>query len=197
MTKTKFIPRQKESQERVRVKPPTAKPNLYKLDFNARLQIHKLSLDLPIVPYFMIGPDGLAKIQQTTKTEFKGQSDTINGRVNNFIKGKETRQMNHKVTLNQQYQLRGQVGIDDYVKYVVDLHNNLMSMSQALNSITAEPKVPNKPTPEEFGWIGTEESSGELGKWTIEGGEAEYNKALAYFEEKENYNVRVSNLETL
>lgn len=197
MTKTKMFferePRPKKNAERIRIKPPTKKNNNYPLTFEVRSQIHKLSLDLPQVPYFMIGPDGTAKIQQTTKTEFKGQSGMAGKRVNNFVKGKETRQMNHKVTLNQQYQLRGQAGIDDYVKYVVDLHNNLMSMSQALNNITEEPKVvgaslestdvlPDMPEPTNYGFQPNADNTGWI--WAVEGGEQSYNKAMAEYEER-------------
>ncbi len=193
--KKKFIPKVKEKTEKVKIKPrvPNGSVNNHKFTFEIRVLIHKLSTELPPVPFFIMN-NGKAVIQLCTKVKYlkTEHSKEHEGKlVNHFQKGKETRMMNHKVNLNSQYQRYGEQGINDYVAYVKDLNAQLAAMQQRVDAAVEakkeemEPvvKILKKPELSEFGY--RRDLPSETGAWEVEGGEQAYNSAMADYEEQQ------------
>ncbi len=197
-TKPKFIPRVKESVKRIKQKPPTQKVNKFKLSPEISHQIDELCRILPQVPFFIMD-NGKAKIQQQSRGKLVSGADllrenplaTVNKapviRNQNYRQHtKVTRLMNHKVTLNQQYQQLGQKGIEDYVKYVIDLDKNLQALYQQVNEKANKPQIVQhnkEPKATDFGYV--EGSLEQQAGWTIEGGEQAFYSALADWEKSE------------
>ena len=201
-----WIPTKKQSAEKVKIKPPTQKKVLHKIDFPTRVLIHRLSEELPQVPFFIM-KDNKAMVQKIATgkrisgaelleqdKDAKVAGEPVNYKKEYIQRGSNIRMMNHKVSLNSQYQLLGQQGIDSYVAYVNDLATQLSKLQEKLevkkedfkDAMIVDQTHPVQPMKNDFGYVFFEITAPEdqEGEWTVSGGEQAYISAMADYEGK-------------
>jgi hypothetical protein len=162
---------------------------LNKITPEVRRMIHELTMTLPNVPFFIMGktgmvPQRIAVGKRVSGQQLKEEGGKVSGggeidvKVAYVQRGTKTRMMNHKVTLTDQYQKKGQDGINEYVAYVKQMSVMIEEMQKGKPAGVkpAAPKEKTIPTPEDFGF--------KSGEWTVDGGEQAYNKALAEYDEQ-------------